>query len=95
VMDVETHRQRLVAASSLGSWSAWSADSRTIYFTQPVQRFAIKAVPASGGVPRTVVYTNEPDRQLYRYGLSVSNGRFYFPLIDRKADVWVAEVERK
>lgn len=95
VMDVETHRQHLIAPTSRGAWSAWSADSRTIYFTQPVQRFAIKAVPASGGVPRTVVYSNEPDRQLYRYGLSVSNGRFYFPLIDRKADVWVAEAERR
>ena len=50
---------------------------------------------AAGGAPKTLVYADAPDRQLYRYGLAMSNGRFYFPLGAGTADVWVAEVEHK
>jgi hypothetical protein len=31
--------------------------------------------------------------QQYRYGFAMHGGRFYIPIVDRKADVWVAEVE--
>jgi hypothetical protein len=27
-----------------------------------------------------------------RYGLAVHGGRMYFPLVERRADIWVAEV---
>ena len=97
IMEVATSRQHLLVPTAGGTWAAWSGDGRTVYYAQSdsLQRFAIRAVPSSGGQPRTLVYANAPDQQLYRYGLAVSNGRFYFPLIDRKADVWVAEVEGK
>jgi serine/threonine-protein kinase len=80
-----------------GIWAAWSGDGRTVYYARSdsLQQFTIRAVPAEGGAPRTLVYADAPDQQLHRYGLAVSNGRFFFPLIERKADVWVAEVERK
>jgi hypothetical protein len=32
---------------------------------------------------------------VHRFGFTVANGRFYFTLSDRTADVWVAGVERK
>ncbi|HEX3234082.1 MAG TPA: hypothetical protein VHR41_07775, partial [Gemmatimonadales bacterium] len=97
VLELASGRQRLVALASGGNWTAWSDDSRTIYWgdNDSLQRFMIRAIPLSGGAPRTLVYANAPDQQLHRFGLSVSKGRFYFPLVDRKADVWVAEVERK
>jgi eukaryotic-like serine/threonine-protein kinase len=97
VIDVATGGQHFLAATSTGPWAAWSDDGRTIYWAESdsLQRFTIRAVPAAGGVPRTLVYANAPERQLRRYGFAVAKGRFYFPLIDQKADVWVAEVERK
>ena len=95
VLDIATGRQRLVAGAP-SAWSGWSADGRTIYWAESrPQRFTISAVPSSGGTPRALVYADAPDRQLHRLGFAVSNGRFYFTLSDRTADVWVAETERK
>jgi Tol biopolymer transport system component len=100
VIDVATGRPHLLAAGYPGVggfWGAWSGDGRTLYWAEndSLQRFRIRAISAGGGVPRTVVYADAPDRQLRRYGLAVSTGRFYFPLVERKADVWVAESEWK
>jgi len=94
VLDLESRRSRLVARLGTTSWVKWSADGRTIYSAEEAQGLRIQAVPARGGAWRTIVYANDPDRQFYRYGFTVANGRFYFPLIERKADVWVAELER-
>jgi Tol biopolymer transport system component/tRNA A-37 threonylcarbamoyl transferase component Bud32 len=97
IMEIETGRQHLVAPASGGNWTAWSGDGRTLYLADndSLQGFMIRAIPAAGGPARTLVYGSSPDQQLHRYGLSASNGRFYFPLVERKADVWVAETERK
>jgi Tol biopolymer transport system component/tRNA A-37 threonylcarbamoyl transferase component Bud32 len=97
VIDAGSGRQHLVVKTPGGAWTTWSGDGRTIYYARSdsLQRFSIRAVPAAGGAPKTLVYADAPDRQLYRYGLAMSNGRFYFPLSARTADVWVAEVERK
>jgi Tol biopolymer transport system component/tRNA A-37 threonylcarbamoyl transferase component Bud32 len=97
VIDVESGRQHLVSATPGSAWAEWSEDGRTIYYaiSDSLQRFTIRAVPSAGGAARTVVYADAPDRQLHRYGLAVSHGRFYFPLSEQKADVWVAEAERK
>jgi serine/threonine-protein kinase len=95
VIDVATGRQRLLAATPGGTWSAWSDDGRTVYWAQSdsLQRFTIRAVPFAGGVPKTLVYADAPERQVQRYGFAAAKGRFYFALVERKADVWVAEVE--
>jgi Tol biopolymer transport system component/tRNA A-37 threonylcarbamoyl transferase component Bud32 len=96
LVDVASRSARLIAPSSRGCCSAWSADGRTVYWsTSEGGRFTIQAVPATGGAARTVVYADAPDRQVHRLGLAVSNGRFYFTLSNRVADVWVAEVERR
>jgi Tol biopolymer transport system component len=78
-----------------GIWAAWAADSRTLYFateTDTAGHFTIKSVPAAGGPARTLVYGNDPVSQARRYGFASDGRRFYFPLAERKADVWVAEV---
>jgi Tol biopolymer transport system component len=98
VLDLNTGTERsLTDAPSTGTWISWSPDSRWIYYTreEPTRGFIIRVVPTAGGSPRTVVYANLPDRQVHRYGFSLANGRFYFPLVEQKADVWVAEVEPK
>ena len=97
MIDAESGRQHLVVETPGGAWTTWSRDGRTIYYARSdsLQRFSIRAVSAAGGAPKTLVYADAPERQLYRYGLAMSNGRFYFPLGARTADVWVAEVEHK
>jgi Tol biopolymer transport system component len=78
-----------------GVWSAWSEDSRTLYFARPDSLGVLKisAVSINGGQPRTLAYADAPLRQQYRFGFAVSKGRIYFVLMERKSDVWVAEVE--
>jgi len=98
VLDLNTGTElTLTDAPSTGTWISWSSDSRSIYYTreEAPRGFIIRIVPVAGGPPRTVVYANLPDRQVHRYGFSMANGRFYFPLVEQKADVWVAEVEPK
>jgi Tol biopolymer transport system component len=98
VIDLDSGNERsLTDAGTPATWTAWSPDSRSIYYTREDQPrgFIIRVVPAAGGITKTLVFANTPDRQLHRYGFSAVNGRFYFPLVEQKADVWVAEVEAK
>jgi Tol biopolymer transport system component len=98
VLDMKTGAVRdLGPEATIGSWIAWSADGRFLYYTQetPPRGFVVQAVPAAGGPAKVLVYANAPDRQIHRYGFSAANGRFFFPIIEQKADVWVAEVETK
>jgi Tol biopolymer transport system component len=96
VFNLATGQERVVSRTSTGAWAAWSGDGRTIYYADvdSLRGFIVRSVSAEGGRTRTLVYANSPD-QLHRYGFSASNDRFFFPLIQRKADVWVAEVEPK
>jgi hypothetical protein len=55
-------------------------------------RVRIMSVSVPGGKSRTLVYADNPLVQGYRYGFDVKHGTFYLPLLDRKSDVWVAEV---
>jgi Tol biopolymer transport system component len=98
VIDLDSGNERsLTDAGPPAAWMDWSPDSRSIYYGRedPPRGFIIRVVPSAGGIPKTLVFANAPDRQLHRYGFSVVNGRFYFPLVEQKADVWVAEVEPK
>jgi hypothetical protein len=96
VIDLDTGNERSLtdAEETPATWIAWSPDSRSIYYLEEDQPtgFIIRVVPAAGGIPKTLVFAKSPDRQLHRYGFSAVNGRFYFPLVEQKADVWVAEV---
>ena len=87
-----------VPNSDTGIWCAWSPDSRTVYFATPMDtagHFTIKGVPAAGGPARTLVYGNDPVTQARRFGFAADARRFYFPLAERKADIWVAEIQTK
>jgi serine/threonine-protein kinase len=90
-----TRERRLLTNESGRFWPAWSPDGRVVYygFSDSLGRFTIGAAPLAGGAPRVLVYANDPTAQAYRYGLAVQGGRLYFPLMSRKADVWVAEVK--
>jgi Tol biopolymer transport system component len=97
VIEVGSGRQHLAMEAGGGAWTSWSRNGRTIYcaVNDSLQRFSILAAPAAGGAPKTLVYSDAPDRQLHRYGFAVADGRFYFTLSASTADVWVADAERK
>ena len=93
VLDMATGAVRLVYPQ--GSWAAWAEDSRVLYFAtgvDPTGHFTVKRIAPSGGAPTTLAYGNNPVVQSRRYGLAVNGGRLYFPLVERKADIWVAEI---
>jgi eukaryotic-like serine/threonine-protein kinase len=85
-------------ASALRAYAAWSRDSRTLYFAanpDSTGHWTIKGVSPDGGPPRTLAYGNDPVSQGRRFGLAVSGGRFYLPIVERKADIWVAEIQSR
>ena len=98
VFDPGSGQSRLVLAlkddAFPSTWSAWSEDSRTIYLARSdsLGLFRIIAIPMDGNPPKTVAYADIPNRQYHRHGIAVSRGRLFFPLVERNADVWVAEV---
>jgi hypothetical protein len=53
------------------------------------------AASPEGGPVRTVAYGNDPITEGRRFGIALSGGRLYFPLVERKGDIWVAEVRQK
>jgi hypothetical protein len=76
-------------------WSAWSEDSRTLYFARSDSLGVLKigAISIDGGTPRTVAYADQPLRQQYRFGFAQAKGTLYFVLMERKSDIWVADVQ--
>ena len=96
VLEPATGRIR-VAIPGLGGWSVWSDDGRTVYAmaTDSLGRIALRAAPAAGGPARTVMFADTLDERVHRWGIAKWKERFYFPLTERKADVWVAELERR
>jgi Tol biopolymer transport system component len=101
VVEVGSHRSRLLLASRdevyPATWTAWSDDSRTIFFARSdsLGVFRIIAIPLADGRPATIAYADVPGRQFHRHGIAVSRGRVFFPLVERNSDVWVAEIERR
>jgi Tol biopolymer transport system component len=94
VFNPGTREVRRMAHGPTEHWPAWGPDSRLYFGTSDsLGRFTIGTAPLAGGAPRVLVYANDPTAQGYRFGLAVRGGRFYFPLMARKADVWVAELE--
>jgi hypothetical protein len=75
----------------------WSQDGETLYAAglDSSGRFVIQALSMPDGNPRVVAYADNPLSQSWRLGFAVHGDRFYFPLIERKADVWVGEAETK
>jgi Tol biopolymer transport system component len=95
LIEVATGRPREAVHDATAAWPRWSPDGQTLFYAtfDSTGRFLIRAVPRTGGPPRTVTYATNPLRQAHRFGIGVMADRLYFGLIDRKADVWVAEVQ--
>lgn len=96
VVELATHAAHLLYPRQ--AFVAWSRDGRLLYFaTDPdsTGHWAIRSVSPTGGTPRTLAYGNDPITQGRRAGIAVSGGRFYFPIVERKGAIWVAEVRQK
>jgi hypothetical protein len=82
----------------INAFAAWSADSRVLYYvTDPDSsgRWIIQSASPIGGTPRTLAYGNNPVTESRRFGFAMAAGQFFFPVVERKADIWVAEIRAK
>ena len=96
VIDLRTMAYRQVVP--VVAYVAWSADSRTLYLGTAADasgHWKIVAASPEGGPIRTVAYGNDPITEGRRFGLEFSGGRLYVPLVERKGDIWVAEVRER
>jgi Tol biopolymer transport system component len=76
--------------------SAWSADGQTIYFKSHSATGAasIWSVPFAGGTPRKVIDIGDDRLRSERFAFRLMNGRIYYTLTDRQANVWVMQVDK-
>jgi len=77
--------------------SAWSADGRTLFFKShsATGAAAIWSVPFVGGMPRKLIDLGDERLRADRFEFRIANGRIYYPLTDRQANVSVMEVEKQ
>jgi hypothetical protein len=47
------------------------------------------------GEAQLLLYADRLTEQQHRYGFALHGGRVYIPIVDRKADVWVADIESR
>ena len=74
--------------------SAWSTDGRTLYFKSHSATGAasIWAVPFIGGTPHKVIDLGDDRLRAAGVAFQIANGRIYYLLTERQANVWVIEV---
>ncbi|MEJ2110416.1 MAG: protein kinase [Acidobacteriota bacterium] len=73
-------------------YSAWSADSKTVYFRAADEQhnWNIYSVPAGGGTPRMLVRFDE----FSRIEFVTDDTDFFFTLYKRESDIWMLQLER-
>jgi Tol biopolymer transport system component len=89
-----TGQRRLLGGGSGTTWHVWSPDGRTVFAVNiaGTQGIRILSISTSDGRRRVLAYADNPTGQLERYGLAEHRGRLYFPLVERRSDVWVADL---
>jgi Tol biopolymer transport system component len=93
-VDLDTGAARRIAPGFDGAFLDQGSDPDVIYgmgFTASRQ-VVVEAVSLKTGKHRVIAYPDNPLLQGWRLGFAVGSGNLYFPLIERKADVWVAEL---
>jgi hypothetical protein len=78
------------------SWYGWTHDGKAVVAGEtdslgPV----VVTTSAIGGKRRVLLYADRLTEQQHRYGFALHEGRIYLPIVDRKADVWVADLETR
>jgi len=74
--------------------TAWSKDSRTVYYMayDAEKRASFWSAAASGGEPKLLVKFDDPTRQSSRFEFAYDGERFYFTLAEYESDIWVGEL---
>ena len=86
--------RRLLISGFTPRWYRWDSAGTTAFGTAVDSLGRLRILSAAvNGMPKVLVYADHPLEQQYRYGFAVHGGRFYVPIVERKADVWVAEVQ--
>jgi Tol biopolymer transport system component len=94
VIEPRTGARPVVIPGFAAGWYVWADDGKVVYAeeTDSTGRVLVTA-SALGGKRRVLLYADRLTEQQHRYGLAVHGGRIYIPIVDRKADVWVADLE--
>jgi Tol biopolymer transport system component len=93
LLDLRDGTRRLIIPGLSPLFYRWDS-AGTVFGTVVDSLGRLRIVSAAvNGKPKVLVYADHPLEQQYRYGFAMHGGRFYIPIVDRKADVWVAEVE--
>ncbi|MGH7631797.1 MAG: protein kinase domain-containing protein [Gemmatimonadales bacterium] len=97
LMSIDGGPSRRIDDSASGNpgplWPRWASDGRTvIYEAFQGTRFSARVARLDGGPTREVLHVNDPTSQTHRFGIVVRGDSLFFTLVDRQADIWVAEV---
>lgn len=94
LFDPSTGQRRLLGGGAGTTWHVWSRDGRTVFAVNIAGREGVRLMSISvpDGRRRILGYADNPTGQGERYGLAEHDGRLYFPLVERNADVWVADL---
>ena len=96
LLELRDGTRRLIIPNLSPLWYRWDSAGTTVFGTVVDSLGRLRILSAAvNGKPKVLVYADHPLEQQYRYGFAMHGGRFYIPIVDRKADVWVAEVEGK
>ena len=74
-----------------------SADGATIYFktVDDSGRASFWSLPITGGRPERLVHFDDLARTSSRWEFTVSGGRFYFTIEERRGNIWIADVTER
>jgi len=80
-----------------GQFLGWGRDRKRLYGIgiNAASQVVIEEMNMENGKHRVVAYADNPLLQGWRLGFAVGDRNLYFPLVERKADVWVADLESK
>ncbi|MGH7518067.1 MAG: protein kinase domain-containing protein [Gemmatimonadales bacterium] len=97
LMSIDGGPSRRIDDSASGNpgplWPRWASDGRTvIYEAFRGTRFSVRVARLDGGPTREVLHVNDPTSHTHRFGIVVRGDSLFFTLVDRQADIWVAEV---
>jgi serine/threonine protein kinase/dipeptidyl aminopeptidase/acylaminoacyl peptidase len=75
--------------------TAWSQDSRTVYFmaADAEGKRSFWSIPSSGGNPSLLIDFDVPSRQFGRGWIRTHGDRLYFTITERESDIWVMDIE--